>query len=182
MEVILSYLQDYNGALTMLAVIIVALITFFSYRSLLKNQREIPKPNVALYLTKLNHDESTNYFVLENYGKEGASKIQITMYPEFKVEFPKDNPFSLFIDYPISFLAPSQKIMSALPTGDYVNRRYDCTITYQDDNGKNYLRKQIIDFAYTKALLFSTSPENKIAKNTEKITQTLEDISSKISR
>lgn len=182
MELFLSYLQDYNGALTMLAVIIIALFSHFSYRSILKNLTEVPKPYVVLYLTKLNHDESVNYFVLENFGKVVANNIKITIFPELRIEYPRDNPVPLFFDYPISFLAPSQKILSALPTGDYAERRYDCTLTYQGDNGEIFTRTQTIDFAYTKYLLFSASPENKIAKNTEKIYQSLDDILTKLPR
>lgn len=182
MELFLSYLQDYNGAFTMLAVIIVALVSHFSYRSILKNIKEVPKPYVVLYLTKLNHDESVNYFVMENFGKVVANNIKVTMYPELQIEYPRDNPIELFFEYPISFLAPSQKIMSALPAGDYTDRRYDCTLTYQGDKGESYSRTQTIDFTYTKYLLFSASPENKIAKNTEKIYQSLDDILTKLPR
>lgn len=180
MEIFLSYLQDYNGALTMLAIIIVALVSHFSYRSMVKNLREVHKPYVVLYLTKINHDESVNYLVMENFGKVVANNIKVNMYPELKAEYPKDNPIPLFFDYPISFLAPSQRIMSALPPGEYTDRRYDCTITYQGENGEVYNRTQIFDFLYTKYLLFSASPENKIAKNTEKIYESLDDILMKL--
>jgi len=138
MELFLSYLRDYSGALTMLAIIIFAIVTHFSYRSILKNQKEVPKPYVVLYLTKLNHDESVNYVVLENFGKVVANNIRVNTYPELKIEYPKDNPIPLFFDYTIPFLAPSQKIMSALPAGDYTDKRYDCTLTYQGDNGEKH--------------------------------------------
>ncbi len=180
MEIFLSYLQDYNGALTMLAIIIVALVSHFSYRSMVKNLREVHKPYVVLYLSKINHDESVNYFVMENFGKVVANNIEVNMYPELKIEYPKDNPIPLFFDYTISFLAPSQRIMSALPPGDYTDKRYECTITYQGENGEIYNRTQTIDFFYTKYLLFSASPENKIAKNTEKIYESLDDILMKL--
>ena len=181
MDLFLSYLQDYNGALTLLAVLIVILFATISYRSVLKNiKKENPKPYVVLYLTKLNHDESVNYIVLENFGNVAAENIRVTMFPEFKVEYPKDNPFTLFFNHPISFLAPSQKIMSALPAGDHTDRRYESVIKYQGANGENHTTKQTIDFAYAKYLLFSTSPENKIARNLEKISRTLDEISAKI--
>lgn len=181
MDLFLSYLQDYSGALTMLAVIIGVLFVSISYRSVLKNlKKEKPKPYVVLYLTKLNHDESVNYIVLENFGSTAAENIKVTIFPELKVEYPKDNPFPLFFDYPISFLAPSQKIMSALPPGDHTDRRYESVIKYQGTGGESYTTKQTIDFAYTKYLLFSTSPENKIVKNMEKISRTLDEISAKL--
>jgi hypothetical protein len=134
------------------------------------------EPHVVLYLTKLQHDESVNYFVLENFGRKVALNVSVNMNPDLKIEYPKDNPFPLFFDQRISVLAPSQKIVSALPPGEYTERRYDCTISYQDDWNHIHTRKQIIDFSFTKYLLFSPSPENRIAKNTEKVSQLLETI------
>lgn len=177
MESVLQVLKDYNGIIGLAGTLILALVLISLVKSVQKSIREIGQPHVVLYLTKLQHDESVNYFVLENFGKRAALNIAVRMNPELKIEYPKDNPFPLFFDHRISVLAPSQRIVSALPPGEYMNLRYDCTITYQGDKNEGFTRKQIIDFAYTKHLLFSPSPENKIAKSTEKISNLLEAIS-----
>lgn len=177
-EYILPILKDYDGIIGMTATVIMAIIILSVLKNVKKSVHEISQPYVVLYLTKMQGDESVNYLVLENFGKRAALNITIDMNPELKVEFPKDNPFLLFIDHRISVLAPAQKIVSALPPGEYTERRYDCTISYEGDHKEIYTRKQVLDFSYTKQILFSVSPESKIAKNTEKIAKIMEESSS----
>lgn len=171
----LQVLKDYNGIIGMAATIVLGLIILAVLKYIKKSVQEINQPYVVLYLTKMQADESVNYLVLENFGKRAALNITVRMDPELKVEFPKDNPFLLFIDHRISVLAPAQRIVSALPPGEYTERKYDCTINYEGDRKGSYTRKQALDFSYTKQILFSISPENKIAKNTEKIANILEE-------
>ncbi|RNC29183.1 MAG: hypothetical protein AWM53_00832 [Candidatus Dichloromethanomonas elyunquensis] len=174
MNSLLQVLKEYNGAIGMAAILIFSSTLIFTVSSFEKSLQDIIQPYVVLYLTKLQEDESINYFVLENFGKKAALNIAVRTNPELKIEFPKDHPFPLFFDNRISVLAPAQRIVSALPPGEYVNLRYDCTIIYQNDENRIFAKKQIIDFGYTKNLLFSPSPENRIAKNTEKIAHLLE--------
>lgn len=180
MELALQILRDYNGIIGLAATLILAIVLISAVKSMRKSILELGQPHVVLYLTKLHHDESVNYFVLENFGKRVALNTSVRMNPELKIEYPPEHPFPLFLDNRISVLAPGQKIVSALPPGEYMNLRYDCTITYQGDHNEAFTRKQIIDFAYTRNLLFSPSPENKIAKSTEKISNLLEAISNGI--
>jgi len=139
-----------------------------------KSFRDLTQPYVVLYLTKMQEDESVNYFVLENFGPRAALNISVQTSPELKIEFPKDHSFPLFFDSRITVLAPHQRITSALPPGEYTRERYDCTITYQNDENKVFTRKQILDFTFTEYLLFSPGPPNRIAKSAEKIAQLLE--------
>lgn len=178
----LQILADYDGSIGMAATVILAIIILVLVRNVKKNVKEMTQPYVVLYLTKLQTDEAVNYFVLENFGKRAASNVVVSMYPELLIEYPKAYPFPLFFERPISVLAPSQRIMTALPPGDYLDKRYDCTITYRGDRNESYTRKQVMDFAYTKQLLFSISPENKIARSTERISQYLEDILVRLDR
>jgi len=177
MQGFLQVLKDYNGTMAVTATLLLSIVLILLVKSLQKTIKDTTQPYVVLYLTKLQHDESVNYFVLENFGKKAALNISVRVNPELKIEFPKDNPYPLFFDNRISVLAPSQRIISALPSGDYVDWRYDCTLTYQSDENEMFTRKQVIDFAYTKKLLFSNSPENKIARNTEKMCGILESLS-----
>ncbi|HHV65489.1 MAG TPA: hypothetical protein GXX46_10520 [Peptococcaceae bacterium] len=164
----------YNGIIGMSATLILALIILGLVKTVKKSVKEITQPYVVLYLTKLQTDESVNYLVLENFGQRAALNIAVDINPELEIEYPKGSPFSLFIEHRISVLAPAQRIMTALPPGDYMEKRYDCIITYQDDKKELYTRKQILDFSYLKRLLFAPSPQNRIAKNLEKISQYLE--------
>ncbi|NLI92048.1 MAG: hypothetical protein GX434_07500 [Peptococcaceae bacterium] len=170
----LQVLKEYNGAIGMAAILLFSIILTSRVGSIKKSLKQMVQPYVVLYLTKLQEDESVNYFVLENFGKKAALNISVRTNPELKIEFPKDHPFPLFFDNRISVLAPSQRIVSALPPGEYVNMRYDCTITYQNDENEVFTKKQILDFSFTKNLLFSPSPENRTAKSLEKISQLLE--------
>lgn len=170
-DIVLQAFVIYNGIIGMAATLIMAIIILILIRTVKKSVKEITQPYVVLYLTKMQNDEAVNYLVLENFGQRAALNIAVSLNPELEIEYPKGHPFSLFIDQRISILAPGQRIMTALPPGGYLEKRYDCTITYQDERHKSYSGKQILDFSYLKQILFSSSPETKMAKSLEKIAQ-----------
>lgn len=149
-DMVLTFLKEYNGTLSMVASILTATLTLIyvriTYKTLnemKKSRKEENRPYVVFYITRTDHETLDFYMILENFGKTAAKNISIDIEPKINSSFETlDNLKKIY-------LAPKQQIVNLfILHKNKETTEFNCKITYKGEDGTQYKTKYKINMQF----------------------------------
>lgn len=154
--ILLSFLQTYNGAFSVIGTLIVAVLTFFSVFISMRTLKEMKitreeanRPYVIVYLNKEPRDVWFE-LCIKNFGKTAARIENLTIVPQLRTYSGK----SVDVAFKNTVLMPNQKIHTLFlkednaDVNDFDTLRVKCKYSILDNSEKYFVEEYEANYNY----------------------------------